>query len=144
MIAFPPDITFVIQIASFFLLVVALRELLFAPVMRVLDERAARTIGARAEAERSTRASEDAARSYDQRLEAVRRELAVETDRARTAIAAEERAIVGAAQDQAASQLAERRTALKSQAAEARAALAREAETVAARMVERVVGRNAA
>lgn len=144
MIAFPPDFSFLIQIVSFFLLVFALRELLFVPVMRVLDERAARTIGARAEAEQSTRASEDTARAYDQRIEAMRRELAGETDRARSATAAEERTILMAAQNEAANRLSARRDALQAQAADARTALTREAETIAARMVERVVGRKAA
>jgi len=144
MIAFPPDFSFYIQIASFFLLVVALRELLFQPVMRVLDERTARTIGVRAEAEAATRASDDSARTYDRRLEDIRRQLAGETESARVATAAEERTILDAAQGEAGVALAARRQSLQAQATQAREALGREAENIARRMVDKVVGRSAA
>jgi F0F1-type ATP synthase membrane subunit b/b' len=50
MIAFPPDITFVIQIISFFVLWFGLKRLLFDPVLQVVDERKARTVGVREEA----------------------------------------------------------------------------------------------
>ncbi len=141
MIAFPPDFSFYIQIVALFLLFAALRELMFRPVMRVLDERAARTTGVRAQAESMTRASDAAKGEHDRRLEEVRRSLAADTETARAAVAKDERAIVGAAQEQAGAYLTERRAAIAAQAATARAELAKESEDIAKLMVERVIGR---
>ena len=144
MIAFPPDFSFYIQIVSLLALFAALNELLFKPVLRVLDERAARTTGVRAQAESMNRASDAARDEHDRRLDEVRRALAAETDVARTATAAEEKAILASAQDEASSALAARRAALAQQAAAARQELAGEAQDIAGRMVDRVLGRNAA
>lgn len=144
MIAFPPDFSFYIQIVSLFLLFAALNELLFRPVLRVLDERAARTTGVRAQAESMNRASDAAQSEHDRRLEEVRRNLAAETETARSMTAQEEKAILASAQDEAGSFLAGRRQEIARDAAKARAELAREAEDIADRMVDRVIGRKAA
>lgn len=144
MIAFPPDFSFYIQIVSLFLLFAALNELLFRPVLRVLDERAARTTGVRAQAESMNRASDAAQAEHDRRLEEVRRALAAETEVARVATAEEEKALLGIAHNEAGTFLGERRRVLAAEAAAARTELAREAQHIAVRMVDRVLGRKAA
>lgn len=50
MLAFPPDFTFVIQVASFFLLAYLLNKLLFEPFQELLAERDQRTTGDASEA----------------------------------------------------------------------------------------------
>jgi len=144
MIAFPPDFSFYIQILSLFVLFAALRELLFRPVMKVLDERAARTTGVRAEAESMNRGSEAAAAEHDRRFDEVRRELSARMDAARGATAKEERIVLDAAQDEAGSYLTARREVMQQEAAQAREELAHEATNIAGLMVERVLGRKAA
>ncbi len=144
MIAFPPDFSFYIQIVSLLLLFAALNELLFRPVLRVLDERAARTVGVRAQAESMNRASDAAKDEHDRRLDEVRRTLAAETESERATTAEKERAILGAAQQEASARLAERRDAIAQQAASARQQLASDARDIADRMVDRVIGRDAA
>lgn len=144
MIAFPPDFSFYIQIVSLLLLFAALNELLFRPVLRVLDERAARTVGVRAQAESMNRASDAAKDEHDRRLDEVRRTLAAETESERAVTAEKERAILGAAQQEASASLAERREAIAQQAASARQQLASDARDIADLMVDRVIGRDAA
>ena len=51
MLQFPPDITLVIQLVTFFVLFLILNKLLFAPFAQVLSEREQRTGGAEDSAE---------------------------------------------------------------------------------------------
>ncbi|HYD50401.1 MAG TPA: hypothetical protein VEB21_18735 [Terriglobales bacterium] len=140
MISIQP-LPFLIQIFSFFLLWFALRRLLFEPVSRVLAERAKRTTGVRADAIAMREQMEVAAADYDRRIQEVRRSLASELDSQRGRTAAEEHAIVAAAQAQASDSLTKEREALQGQLATARGALDSRASELAALMLERVGGR---
>src|SRR5574340_1088594 len=89
MLTFPPNITFAIQIAAFFILWWGLKRLLFDPVMHVLEAREARTTGLRAEAAGLRTAAERAASEYDRRMHDIRLQLATEAEEARASLAAE-------------------------------------------------------
>lgn len=144
MIAFPPDFSFYVQIIALFVLMAALRELLFTPVTKVLDERRARTEGARAEAAALRAGGSTAAAEYDRRVDDVRRQLAQSTDEARNATSREERVVLDAAMAQASAALSQSRADLAERATAARSELAGEADRVADVMVERILGRKAA
>jgi len=144
MLTFPPDITFVVQIASFVILWFGLKRLLFDPVLQLLEEREARTVGARHEAETMQAAVQESAAEYERRLREVRFALAAEFEAARAATRDEERQVLAAAREHSGAQLAQLRENLARQAAAARPALLTEAQDLAARMLERVIGRNVA
>jgi F0F1-type ATP synthase membrane subunit b/b' len=126
MLAFPPDISFFIQIASFLILWVGLKRLLFDPVLHLLEEREARTAGAYRDAS-NMRAAADTS--------------AADTEAARTATQTQEQRVVSEARAQASTQLLQLRESLARQAAAARPALGSEARELAAQILERVVGR---
>lgn len=137
-------VPFLIQLASFFLLSMALKRLLFDPFAQVLDDREKRTVGVRADAESLRARAQQASADYDRRMQDVRRTITGEFEQGRTRTAGEEREIVGEAHAQAAELLAKERAALESQAGTARAALDGRAQELAALMVERVAGRKIA
>lgn len=141
MLTFPPDITFAIQVASFFILWLGLKRLLFDPVIHVLEAREARTTGLRAEAAGLRTAAEGAAREYAHRMHEIRSQLAAEAEQQRTATQSDERQLITAARQQASTELLQVREQLHREAEAARASLAAEAQDLAVRMLERVSGR---
>lgn len=140
MIAFPPDITFAIQIVSFFVLWMGLKRLVFDPVLRVLEERHARTDGVRAQAVEIRSGVDRDAAAFDQTMVQVRSEIGREGDAARNATDEEERRVLAAAREQAAGQLREQREQVRAQADAARSALAGESGKLANLIVQKVVG----
>jgi len=142
MLTFPPDFTFVIQLVSFFILWVGLKRLLFDPVLQVLEQREARTTGARHTAAEMSAAAQTAQAEYERGLHDVRLALAAEADAARNANQAEEQRLLSDARSQAGTQLSQLRESLRRQADAARPALTAEAHDLAGRIVERVVGRS--
>ena len=143
MLDFPPDITFVIQFVSFFVLFFALDRLLFKPYAQVLSQRDARTVGTSRAADedqhvvRDLRARIDAeiatARGEAQRLaEAVRKE-------ART----EETALYEQAKAAAAARLSQLGSALDAERAAASKVLVADAKTLAEQMTRVVLGEKA-
>lgn len=144
MIAFPPDFSFYIQIIALFALMAALRELLFAPITKVLDDRRERTDGARAQAAALRAGGSDAQEQYDRRVDDMRRQLAAATEEARKATTKDERAALDRAMQEAADALASSRATLAQQAAAARSELVLEADRVASVMTERILGRKVA
>src|SRR5262249_19122667 len=123
MLKIPPDFSFVIQIASFVVLWVGLKRLLFDPVIAMLEEREARTAGrARAAAEIRAAAERDAA-DYERRLQAVRVALLGESEVTRAATRREESQILAAAREQASVQLMQLRESLRRQSEAAQPAL---------------------
>ncbi|MFN8627054.1 MAG: ATP synthase F0 subunit B [Candidatus Binatia bacterium] len=141
MLTFPPDSSFLIQIALFYLLWLGLKRLLFDPVTRVLEAREARTTGMLRNAAELKAGAEQSAADYERRMRDVYLQLAADAERARIAAESEERQLIGNARGQASTQLLQAREDLGRQAASARARLATEAQELSARMVERVTGR---
>jgi F-type H+-transporting ATPase subunit b len=141
MLAFPPDISFFIQIASFVILWVGLKRLLFDPVLHLLEQREARTAGAYRDASNMKAAADTSAAEYERRMQEVRLSVAADTEAARTATHTQEQRVVSEARAQASTQLTQLRESLARQAAAARPALGSEARELAAQIVERVVGR---
>jgi len=144
MLAFPPDISFLVQIVSFLVLFVGLKNLIFDPTMKVIEERERRTAGAAHAAHDLKDESARHAADYDAKLQEIRSELSAASEASRAEIESEERRLIEAARNAAADQLAGVRTQLATQAAQARQTLAGNATGLAAQVFERVVGRPAA
>lgn len=140
MIAFPPDITFVIQIVSFLVLWLGLKRLMFDPVLQVIDERRARTTGVLEEAAALRSGAAGAEAEHTQRLQNVRDEIARDSGTARHASEQEERQVLATARDQAAAQLKERRDRMRADADAAAAQLRGETNQLAQLIVGKVVG----
>ncbi len=138
------DASFGIQIASFFLLWLVLKQLLFDPMLRVLEERERRTLGNERAAQRLRAEAEALRAECDERLAAVRHELLEQSEETRKAARTEERRIIAQARAAAARHLAAARAEIAAQAEAARAALRADAQAIAAQMAEKVLGRRAA
>ncbi|HEX7407243.1 MAG TPA: ATP synthase F0 subunit B [Candidatus Binatia bacterium] len=136
--------SFLIQIASFVILWLGLKRLLFDPALQVLEAREARTSGLAREAAEMKSAADRSAAEYEARMREIRHQLAVEAEAARVVTRTQERQVISVARDQVSHQLMQLRDTLSRQAEEARPALAAEARDLSARMLERVVGRRLA
>jgi F-type H+-transporting ATPase subunit b len=141
MLTFPPDFSFVIQIASFLILWFGLKRLLFDPMLQVLEEREARTSGARHAAAEMNAAAQLSQDEYERRMHDVRLALSAEADAVRSANQAEEQRLLSETRTQANTQLSQLRDSLRRQAEEVRPALTAEARDLASRIMERVVER---
>lgn len=141
MLTFPPDFSFIIQLVSFFVLWLGLKRLLFDPMLNVLEQREARTTGTRQAATEMNAAAQVSQTEYERRMHEVRIALAAEAAAARNANQAEEQRLLSETRAQTNTQLSQLRDSLRRQADEARPGLATEAQDLAGRIMERVVGR---
>lgn len=144
MLTFPPDYTFVVQLVTFFVLWLGLKRLLFDPVLQVIEQREARTVGAQQAAAALRGTADAAAAEYDRRMREVRHAVSQETEAARVATQAEERRTLATARSAAGAELAQLRERLSAQAQAARPGLTSEARALAAQVLAQVTGRPAA
>jgi F-type H+-transporting ATPase subunit b len=141
MLAFPPDITFLIQLVSFFVLLAILNRLLFVPYAAVLDEREARTEGATRDAVGERAEAAELAEKIDAEMSAARSRAAEEAEKIRQQTRAEEAEIFDAAKSTATAKLDELRGQIQSQTDSARDALAGDARALAEEMTAAILGR---
>lgn len=133
--------TALIQLASFFVLWLGMKRLIWDPMLSALEEREARTAGARTEALRFQKDAGNQEAEYDSRLQKVRAELAAHQQAQRTGIDEQERSLLTEARTEAGNRLAEVRARLAKQATEERKALGEQAGRLAGDMVRAVAGR---
>jgi F-type H+-transporting ATPase subunit b len=139
MLAFPPDVTFVIQLVSFFVLLFVLNRLLFAPFGELLAERSRCTEGAREEASRDQAEATALAGAISKSLEEARARALVEAESIRREARGRELEILNRAKGDAAKHLAQLREGMAQERDRAKAALRDEAKTLAHAMVEAVL-----
>jgi F0F1-type ATP synthase membrane subunit b/b' len=139
MLTLPPDYTFFIQLGSFFILLVLLRSILFAPFLELLDERTARSIGdvEKAAGARAEVASMSA--RVDAELAKARAEANAEVDAVRKQTRDEAARLFDGAQQEASARLMELRKQVAAATEEARGALATDARAIADAMVAAVI-----
>lgn len=134
------DASFAIQIASFLLLWVVLRRLLFEPMLEVLENRERRTVGAHREASQMHSDVAAMRADYEEHVRRAREKSVAELEASRKVTAAEERTILGAARDQASAVVGRARADIALQVAAARDGLRDDATTLARQMVAKVIG----
>jgi len=139
MLAFPPDFTFIVQLVSFFLLLVVLNRLLFTPFGELLEARRQRTEGLHEEAVRDQSEAEALARTIEQSLHEARARAALAAEAIRQATREREAELFNHAKRDAAGRLLELRTAIGSEREQAKQALRGDAKALAASMVEAVL-----
>jgi F-type H+-transporting ATPase subunit b len=138
-----PDQTALWVIALLLLCVFIVNTLIFKPILQVSEGRARAVRDARELAASAAQKASEASEQIDRTLGAARAEVYRQIDDARRA-ALEKRAVVLAdTRREAEAALADATTRLSTQATAARAALEREATTLAGEIVTRVLGRTA-
>jgi len=141
MVSINLDISLLIQLINFLLLILALNYLLYRPIRKVLAERRElmdrlKTKAAKAKGELENGEAEKA------RLNAESLRQAIHQKNEITAKAGgEEKNILAEAQEQAARQINDSRAKLQQAASAARAALAQDVQRIAKDMAEKILGR---
>jgi F-type H+-transporting ATPase subunit b len=136
-----PDISTLWVVVLLLLCTAILNDLVFKPILKVVDQRTAAVRGARELAESAATKAAAAAAEYDRTLNAARADVYQQIDATRRA-ALEQRAALLAETRAAVQREAQSATARVSQeSADARAALDREAVGLADAIVSRVLGR---
>lgn len=142
MLQIPPDYTFLVQIALFIVLWVALKRLWFDPAMAVSKERAIRSEGAIAEAKSLQGRAEAMRAEHAQKLAEARAEAQREAHEILRAAETEHRRLVGEASEEAQKTIAEARQRIAEDVATARRALRSDVETLARDVARVVMGRS--
>ncbi len=143
MLTFPPDITFVIQLLSFFLLLFLLKGMLFDPFQELLVVREQRTEGDAQLAVNETAEAEALAKKVELELAKAREEAMGEVDTLRRATKEEEAALFAGAREASSRKLAEMRSEIAGARESASQALRAEASALAEDMAAAVLGQGA-
>jgi F0F1-type ATP synthase membrane subunit b/b' len=133
-----PDSSFFLQILLFFVLWAVLNRLGFAPMRKVLEVRAERTVAAEEQAQHLRAAAEAGRNEYEKSLHALRVEMTGAATAARTAAQEEQLRALAAARTAAGEDLARLRDSLSAAVEAARRTLAADAGAIAAEMLARV------
>jgi F-type H+-transporting ATPase subunit b len=136
------DLSFVFQMVLFSALIVILKPLLFAPVLRVFEEREKVTEGARAEARRMQEEAGELLRRYEQELSRVNEVARQERETSRAQTARLEAEMMNKARDTANGIVDEGRKRIDAERRRIEFDLGRESERLARVMAETVLGRN--
>lgn len=141
MVSISFDTSLVIQLVNFLLLLAALNYLLYKPLRKILAERKEFFDTLREKASKAKAAIENSEHEKARlHAEAMRQALALKNELLQKGLE-QEKSILARAQDEAARQTAEAKTRLAESAAVAREALARESESIARTMAEKILGR---
>ena len=135
------DMTMVAQFVLFAAFVWLMKDFIFAPLLRVFEERERRTAGA---IERARKMDEQAIRlkqQYESRLEEIRREAAVDRERIRAQLKKLEMETVAAAREAVAAKLNAGKTKIDIEVAAIRRDLDKQRTALASEIATRVLGR---
>jgi F-type H+-transporting ATPase subunit b len=135
------DMTFVVQMVLFAILVIILKPLLFEPLMKLFEERERRTEGAKVLARRMDERAGELLRKYETELDAVRRTAAEERDRMRADAQRLEAQILAEARTEAAKIVEEGKRKLEVEKQSLRAELSTRTAEIAREIAARVLGR---
>jgi F-type H+-transporting ATPase subunit b len=138
-----PDLSVVVVIGLVLVLSVVLDRVLLRPVTRVMQEREGAIRSARELAETSRARAQGAADELDAKTGAARAEVYRQMEEKRRAALEGRAALVGETRQEIERSTREAAERIKQQARDARARLERDADAMAATIVERVLGRKA-
>jgi F-type H+-transporting ATPase subunit b len=120
---------------------VLLNSLIFKPVLRVIDERSRTVRGAREVAESASQKATAASAEYHDKLQRARAEVYRQMDDMRRSALDKRAALMGETRQTVESELSTATLRIRQESETARAALDRDAETLAGAIVARVLGR---
>ena len=136
------DLSFVIQLINFLVLILVLNVFLYKPLRRVLADRKAQLTGAKA---RALQVDEEVAlkmAEYEERLKAMKAETGAERGELKKEAQVQEAAILEKARTEATQSLESIKAKVAKEAAEARAMLQEQARALSGEICEKVLGRS--
>lgn len=136
-----PDITVLWVVGFLLLCTFLLNTLVFKPILHVINERATAVRGARELADSAARKATAAAADYDQKLNIARAELYQQMDDMRKAALDKRAELLASTRAAVEQEIATASGQVQQESRDARAALDREASTLAGAIVSRVHGR---
>jgi len=138
------DLTFLVHLVAFAVLVMILKPLLFDPLLKLFEERERRTEGAKLLARKMDEKAGELLQRYETELEAVRRSAAMERERLRAEGAKLEAQILAEARAEVARIVEQGREKLEAERRSLRAELSTRAFDIARDIASRVLGREVA
>lgn len=135
------NITTLIQVVNFLILIALLSRFLFAPLKKFLAERAEGIEKALAEARLAREAAAKAQEEYRTQILATQREAAALREQAQREVEAERQRMLKASRDEAQRVLDEAKATIEMETKRARAALREEVATLSLAAAERLLGR---
>jgi F-type H+-transporting ATPase subunit b len=135
------DLTFVVQMVAFTVLVIVLKPILFDPLMKLFEERERRTDGAKLLARRMDERAGELLQRYESELESVRRAATEERERLRAEGQRLEAQILAEARAETAKVVEEGKAKLERERRSLRTELASTSEELARDIASRVLGR---
>jgi F-type H+-transporting ATPase subunit b len=136
-----PDITALWVVGFLLLCTYLLNTLVFKPILRVMDERAAAVRGARELADSAAQKATAAAAEYDHKLNTARAEVYRQMDDMRKAALDKRAELLSSTRATVEQELSAAAARVRQESREARAALDRDASNLAGAIVSRVLGR---
>ena len=136
-----PDITVLWVVGFLLLCTYLLNTLVFKPILRVIEERAAAVRGARELADSAAQKATAAAAEYDQKLNMARAEVYRQMDDMRKAALDKRADLLASTRATVHGELSTATARVQQESKEARAALDRDASNLAGAIVSRVLGR---
>jgi len=136
-----PDITTLWVVGFLLLCTFLLNSLVFQPILRVIDERTTAVRGAKELAESAAQKATAAAAEYDQTLNTARAEVYRQMDDMRKSALDKRAELLAATRSTVEQELKTAAARVQQESNEARAALDRDANTLAGAIVSRVLGR---
>jgi F-type H+-transporting ATPase subunit b len=138
-----PDLSVLWVIFFVLLLTLILNQLLFKPVVRVINAREGAVRDARAMADSANQQAADALNEFETRTRAARAEVHQQMEATRRAAEERRAQIVAGARQQSETTLAEAHERLEQETAAARARIERDADAIASTIAQRILGRQA-
>jgi F-type H+-transporting ATPase subunit b len=135
------DLTFVVELVFFVALMLALKPLLFEPLLTLFEEREKRIDGAKLQARNIDERSASALAKYESEMAKARGSANAERDRVRAAGLATELQILGGVRTAATKTIDEGKRAARAEAERVRAALGSQTGDMARELAGRVLGR---
>ncbi|UFS72288.1 ATP synthase F0 subunit B [Geomonas sp. RF6] len=136
------DITFVIQLVNFLVLMLLLNQFLYKPVRKVLAQRTAEISGAKEKSAAVDAEVQEKMAEYEARLRAIRSSAADERGALKKEAVAQETAILEKAKDEATEKVSAIKARVAKEAEDARQLLKDSAQTLSAEICEKVLGRS--
>lgn len=133
--------TVLIHLVFFLAMLVILNELLFKPLLRVMDEREKRVEGNRQIALKAGSESDHLKKDYTSQLDAAKKDSVKERDEIRKLAEAEEDKIIKAAREKAGDMIGTLRESIAAEFDQAQATLRADSETLGKEIAKRILGR---
>ena len=135
------DVTMLVQIVFFLILLAVLKPMLFDPMLKLFEERERRIEGAKLQARRTDEASAGALSKYESEMQKARASANLERDKLRAEGVKTENEILARVRAATAKTLAEGRSQIGEQVTAARATLKTDVAALAKELAGRVLGR---